>query len=225
MLPTPTQASTPNTNEVLTIAGKTLTPLGGGSMIIDGAAISLNGPAITVSGTAISLAASALVIGSHTYSFPTLAPNLLLSDAVIINGATLSFGGPAITVSGTTFTLATGSAGFAVSRLGAKDSGLVASATAGESFSLNAAGTLVPQSGSESGLGVEGLGSAIMRGFGPFRAVSSSVPTATTGVGGTGTRENLSGGFGFTGDGERSHGVSVSDVLLPFLIIVICIAL
>lgn len=225
ILPPPTPASTPNTNEVLTIAGKTLTTLGGGSMIIDGATISLNGPALTVSGTAMSLAASALVIGSHTYSFPTtLAPNLLLSDAVVINGATLSFGGPAITVSGTAFTLATGSAGFAVSRLGVEDSGLVDSATAGESFSLNAAGTLVPQNGSESGLGVGGLGSVIMRGFRPFRVASTLVPTATTGVGGTGTGETSSDFLGFTGDGERGYGVSVFDVMLPCIIILLCIA-
>ena len=222
ILPTSTSDSFPNTNEVLIIAGKMLTLLGGGSMIADGVTLSVSGPDLTVSGTAISLATFGLVVGGQTYSFPTLAPNIL-SNAVVINGATLSFGGPAITVSGTAFTLATGSAGFAVSQLGAKFSGLVASATAGESFSLNAAGTLVPLTGSESELGVGGLGFAIMRGFGPFRAVSASVPAAT-GVGENGTGRNSSDVLGFIGGGERSHAVSVFNILPPCLIMAICMA-
>lgn len=50
---------------------------------------------------------------------------------------------------------------------------------------------------------VEGLGSAIMRGFEPFRLASTSVPIFI-GVLRSGTGENSSSDFGFSGHGERS---------------------
>ena len=51
-----------------------------------------------------------------------------------------------------------------------------------------------------SEVGVEELGSAIMRGFEPFRLASIFI-----GVGRSGTGENSSGDFGFSGHGERSQ--------------------
>ena len=87
----------------------------------------------------------------------------------------------------------------------------MASTTAKESFLFNAAGTLVSLIDSESELGVGGLGSAIMRGFEPFRLLSTSVPIVI-GVGRSGTGENSSNVFDFTGD----EGVRECLVLMSY---------
>ena len=95
-----------------------------------------------------------------------MAPEVL-SDAVMINGATLSFGEPAMPVSSPKFTLATGSDGLLTSQLGANPFELTASATTGESLSLNAADTLVSQIDNKGELRVGCLNSSIAGGFKP----------------------------------------------------------
>ena len=110
-------------NGVLTAAGQTFTPLGGGSILVNGNTFSVNGPPTTVSGTVLSLALSGLVIDSQIFALPTPAPEVipntkntitfagqtftqLRSDAVAFHGTTLVANGPAATIAGTVISLA-----------------------------------------------------------------------------------------------------------------------
>lgn len=110
-------------NGVLTAAGQTFTPLGGGSILVNGNTLSVNGPPTTVSGTVLSLASSGLVADSQIFALPTPAPEVmpntkntitfagqtftqLRSDAVAFHGTTLVANGPAATISGTVISLA-----------------------------------------------------------------------------------------------------------------------
>ena len=146
-----------------------------------------------------------------------------LSDAVMINGATLSFGEPVIPLTSPTFTLATSSDGLMTSQLGANSFNLIASATTGESISLNTADTLVSRIGNKGELSVGCLNSAIVGGFKPLQVILTSVSTAA-GAGESGTEKSPFDVLGFIGEGERRQGMSVFNVIVPYFITVICIA-
>lgn len=108
----------------LTIAGQTITRLGGSKAIIDGVTLTINGPAEAVSGTSLSLASTGLMVDGQTYAFPTPAPDaflprpggifkihgqtvtLLGTSSAIIDGTLFSINGLAKTISGITVSLA-----------------------------------------------------------------------------------------------------------------------
>ena len=110
-------------NGVLTAAGQTFTPLGGGSILLNGNTLSVNGPPATASGTVLSLGSSGLVVDSQIFALPTPAPEVmhntkntitfagqtftqLGSDAVAFHGMTLVANGAVATISGTVISLA-----------------------------------------------------------------------------------------------------------------------
>ena len=109
-------------NGVLTAAGQTFTPLGGGSILLNGNTLSVNGPPATASGTILSLASSGLVVDSQIFALPTPALEVmhntkntitfagetftqLGSDAVAFHGTTLVANGAVATISGTVISL------------------------------------------------------------------------------------------------------------------------
>lgn len=218
--PTPAPELIPSASKIVTFAGGAFTQLGNGAIAFHGMTLVADGPAATISGTVISLTPSNLVVGSQSLVLPTPASETLAS-AVVIDGTTLTVGGPAVTVSGDTLSLVTGSSGLYLAGHGSGTTTFSVPMTARETASMDAEGHLVIDDSND----VEGLGSAIMLGFGPATGASPTASPTGDGIGTNTTSGNTfnsttTGILGFTGEGSRSCNVHVLAIVAATLCII-----
>lgn len=185
---------------VFTVGGQTFTA-NPTAMAIAGTSIVRGGPGITISGTPISLGASGLVIGTSTISLPSATNAVFTVGGQIFTASPTGFniagtsvlpGGPAITISGTPVSL--GPSGLVI---GTSTIPLTSTPTnavftiAGQTFTANPTGfaiagtTLRP-----GGPGITVSGTPVSLGASGLVVGTSTIPLATTSVGGGG------GGFG-----------------------------
>jgi hypothetical protein len=161
-IPLPTQG--PSSTFVL--GGQTFTA-NGAAIAIGGTTLTEGAPAATISGTPISSGPSGVIIGSSTYALPTSLP----SSVLIINGETFTINPTGVRVSGSTLAMNGSAITIDGTRMSLGTAGLVVGTST------------IPYDDAGSLHTTQGIGDAIMAGFGTSTGATSSAATgATTGA-------------------------------------------